>query len=68
MVFFCCRNVCGGYKKSINFKELADIRLPKPEHTTGAVKDPNTLYDVEIVERDATGETVKIHYIGYSSR
>ena len=38
-------------RKSINFKELADIRLLKPERTMGAIKDPNTLYDVEIVER-----------------
>ena len=35
-------------KKSINFKELADIQLPKPERTTGAIKDFNTLYNVEI--------------------
>ena len=53
-------------KKAINFRELVELRLPKPERTRPA--DPNALYDVEVLERDAAGGTAKIHYVGYSSR
>lgn len=53
-------------KKAINFRELAELWLPKPERTRPA--DPNAVYDVEVLERDAAGGSAKIHYMGYSSR
>ena len=49
-------------KKPIIFR----VRLPKPEHTRLA--DQNSVYDIEVLKRDAAGITAKMHYVGYSSR
>ena len=52
-------------KKTINFRELADIKLPKAERAKRL--DPDALYDVQILERDVANGKVKIHFVGYSS-
>ena len=53
-------------KRAIKFRELADVKLPKPERVRR--QDPERLYDVEVLERDSGHQKIKIHYIGYSSR
>ena len=53
-------------KRAIKFRELADVKLPKPERVRR--QDPERLYDVQVLDRDPGNEKVKIHYIGYSSR
>ena len=46
-----------------NYKELGMVALPRAQRTKTA--DPNTLYRVEVLERD--DERVKVHWIGYSN-
>ena len=47
-------------KERKNYREMADVRLPRPERVCNADK----LYPIEVLERD--GGRVKIHYVGYS--
>ena len=52
-------------KRVINYKELADVKLPRtkrPQRTRS-----HGLYPIEVVER-APDNRVKIHYIGYHAR
>ena len=42
------------------YREIADIRLPRPER----LQATNKLYPVKVLERD--NRRVKIHYVGYS--
>ena len=48
-------------KERKNYREIADIRLPRPER----LQATNKLYPVKVLERD--NQRVKIHYVGYSN-
>ena len=47
-------------KEKISYRELADVRLPRPKR----VEDK--LYPIQVLERQ--DGRVKIHYVGYNSR
>ena len=51
--------------KIVNYKELADLKLPK---SRAAKRSDSTLYPVEVIEKDSASGRVKIHYVGYSAR
>ena len=50
-------------KEKKNYRELADVQLPRPERIPSK---EDTLYPIEILER--TSDRVKIHWIGYDSK
>ena len=51
--------------KSVDYKELADVKIPKIQRRKQCVRNDESLYPVKIVQRE--GARVKIHYVGGSS-
>ena len=49
----------------MDYKELADVKIPKIQRRKQCVRNHESLYPVKIVQRK--GAQVKIHYVGYSS-
>ena len=47
-----------------NYKELADLKLPRAERAAKQVQDDH-LYELEVIEEDEYSGRVKVHYIGY---
>lgn len=47
-----------------NYKEIANIQLPRARRVTGNPRTADELYPIEVVEDDYNGR-VKVHYIGY---
>ena len=46
-----------------NYKELADLKLPRAEQAAKEVQDDH-LYELEVIEDEYSGR-VKVHYTGY---
>lgn len=49
----------------MNYRELADVKIPKMRRYKRCMTNDETLYTIEILQRKGT--RVKIHYVGYSS-
>ena len=49
--------------RTVNYKELDNLRLPKESVTKS--KEENKLYPITVVEQE--NNKVKVHYVGYSS-
>ena len=47
-----------------NYKELADLKLPRAERAAKQVQDDH-LYELEVIEEDEYSGRVKVHYTGY---
>ena len=51
-----------------NYKDLADVYLPRVTKRPKKKKDDDELYPIEVVEEAENGERVKIHYVGWSDK
>jgi len=56
-----------------DYREMVRLSIPKPSRKTANTKqevseNARKLFRLEIVDENARNETVKVHYIGYSSR
>ena len=52
-------------KPLVNYKDLADVKLPNARLLKPKEKADNKLYPIDIVEQQ--DNRVRIHYVGYAS-
>jgi len=52
-------------RRTVDYKALADVRLPRASRKSGVKRDK--LYPVKVVDKNSDNGLVKIHYVGYSS-